>query len=425
MLDLKFIRENLDQVQAMLDARNNSLDLSAFPKADQRRREILVEVEQLKQERNSGSKQIGVLIKQGQDVTELKAQIGAIGEKIKALESELGEAEEALNSLVPFIPNMIRPEVPKGHSEEDNQEVSRWGEVPTFDFPVKDHVDLGTALGIFDFERATKVTGTRFTVLRGDAARLERALIQFMIDVHEEQGYFEVMPPFMVNGDSMFGTGQFPKMKEDVFKLEGMDYYLVPTAEVPVTNLHRDEILDPQQLPIQYQAFTPCFRSEAGAYGRDTRGLIRQHQFNKVELVWFTKPEASEACLEQLRQDAESILQKLKLPYRVMLLCSGDISFSAAKCYDLEVWLPGQNTYREISSCSNFWDFQARRAKIRTRNENGKPEFVHTLNGSGLAVGRTLLAILENYQQADGTVRVPEVLVPYMNGKTIIEKQRM
>ena len=295
------------------------------------------------------------------------------------------------------------------------------GEPAQFDFEARDHVDVGTALGIIDSETAVKITGARFALLRGDGARLERALINFMTDIHREQGYFEVMPPFIANDKSMYATGQFPKMKEDVFKLEGLEYYLIPTAEVPVTNIHRDEMLQEKQLPIRYQAYTPCFRSEAGSYGRDTRGLIRQHQFNKVELVKFVHPDSSGEALEQLKEDAAEILRRLELPYRVMALCSGDLSFSAARCYDLEVWLPGQNTYREISSCSNFKDFQARRARIRYKGEKGKG-FVHTLNGSGLAVGRTLVAILENYQQADGRVRVPDALKPYL-GQDYIDKQ--
>lgn len=425
MLDLKFIRENFTAVQTMLKDRNNPLDLKNFTELEQARRELLGQVEQLKQERNAGSKEVGAILKAGGDAAALKEHIASIGDSIRVLEEQLSQAETHLQDLLAIIPNMLRPEVPRGTSEADNLEVARVGQQPAFAFTPRDHVEIGQHLGILDFERAAKITGARFAVLCGAGARLERALIQFMLDVHEEQGYFEVLPPFIVNGDSMFGTGQFPKMVEDVFKLEGLDRYLVPTAEVPVTNLHRDEILEAEQLPLRYQAFTPCFRSEAGAYGRDTRGLIRQHQFNKVELVMFTRPEESEAQLEQLRGHAEEILKRLELPYRVMALCSGDISFSASKCYDLEVWLPGQNAYREISSCSNFWDFQARRARIRTRHpENGKTEWVHTLNGSGLAVGRTLIALLENGQQADGSVKLPPAIVPYMGGISLLEPRK-
>lgn len=422
MLDIKLLREDLAAVKQMLAARGNELDLSPFMELDQRRRSTIMEADALKSERKETSKQIGQMLKQGQDAEPVKARVAEIGEAIKKLDADLAQTEQQLNDMLTTIPNMLHPETPLGKGEEDNVLFKRWGEPRDFDFPVKDHVDLGTDLGLLDFETAAKVTGARFTLLRGDAARMERALINLMTDVHREQGYFEVLPPFIVNGDSMFGTGQFPKMKEDVFQLQGLDYYLIPTAEVPVTNLHRDQILKPAQLPIRYQAFTPCFRSEAGSYGKDTRGLIRQHQFNKVELVKFVDPDRSDEALEQLRDDAEEILRRLGLPYRVMTLCSGDISFAAAKCYDLEVWLPGQNRYREISSCSNFTDFQARRAKIRFR-DGKKTRFVHTLNGSGLAVGRTMVAIMENYQEADGRIRVPEALQPYLNGQTFIEKQ--
>lgn len=424
MLDLKFIRDHLDQVETMLTHRGGAMDLSDFRAKDSRRRELIAESDLLKSERKQTSKQIGQLIQQGQDVEPIKQRVAEISSRVKGLDSELAEVEADLSEMVTRIPNMLDPTTPIGRSEDDNVEVRRVGEPPQWSFEPLDHVDIGSRLGILDFETAAKITGSRFALLRGDGAKLERALIQFMIDVHTEQGYFEVLPPFVANGDSMFGTGQFPKMREDVFKLEGLDYYLIPTAEVPVTNIHRDEVLNHDDLPIKYQAFTPCFRSEAGAYGRDTRGLIRQHQFNKVEMVKFVHPDQSEAHLEQLTDHAEEILRRLGLAYRVMALCSGDISFAAAKCYDLEVWLPGQNKYREISSCSNFSDFQARRAKIRYKDpESGKNALVHTLNGSGLAIGRTLVAVLENYQQADGTVQVPRALVPYMNGQEQIKKQ--
>lgn len=424
MLDIKLLRDDMAAVEAMLEARANKLDLSKFKELDEKRRQLITESDQYKQERKTTSKQIGQLMKEGKDVEPIKARVSEIGERIKDLDSQLAETEEALHEILTWIPNMLDPTTPIGKGEDDNVEVDRWGVPPELDFPVKDHVDLGQDLGIMDFERAVKVTGARFCVLRGDGARLERALINFMTDVHMRQGYFEVLPPFMVNDKSMYGTGQFPKMREDCFKLEGFDYYLIPTAEVPVTNLHRDEILTENQLPINYQAFTPCFRSEAGSYGRDTRGLIRQHQFNKVELVKFTHPDHSTQEHEQLRKDAEEILQLLELPYRVMALCSGDISFSAAKCYDLEVWLPGQNTYREISSCSNFSDFQARRARIRFK-DGKKSRFVHTINGSGLAVGRTLVAVLENHQQPDGRILIPKALRPYLNDQEYIEKQKL
>lgn len=423
MLDTKILRENTDSVKKMLQARKNDLDLSGFERLDLQRRNLIQKSDELKNERKTTSKLIGQLMKAGDDVKQIRQRVTEIGEEIKALDAELKEVENGLFDLVSRIPNMLHPSVPIGTSEDDNVEVRQWGKPAVFDFEPKDHVDLGVQLRILDMETATKITGARFTILRGDGARLERALIHFMIDVHNEQGYFEVLPPFIVNGDSMFGTGQFPKMKEDVFKLEGLDYYLIPTAEVPVTNIHRDEILKASDLPVCYQAFTPCFRSEAGAHGKDTRGLIRQHQFNKVELVKFVHPSTSEQELESLLLDAEEILKRLELPYRVVQLCSADLSFSASKCYDIEVWLPGQARYREISSCSLFTDFQSRRAKIRFK-EDGKNSFVHTLNGSGLAVGRTLVAILENGQCQDGTIRIPEALQPYLGGQKVIEKQR-
>jgi len=422
MIDVNILRNDLDAVKKMLVDRKNGLDLSAFADLDARRRELIAKSDQLKSERKNTSKKIGMMIGKGEDTTEIKSQVAEMGEQVKAMEADLGQVEIQLTQLLATIPNMLDADTPVGRGEDDNLEIDKWGTPRVFDFPVKDHVDLGADLGILDFQTAAKITGARFALLRGDGAALERALINFMIDIHREQGYEEILPPFIVNGDSMYGTGQFPKMKEDVFKLEGLDYYLIPTAEVPVTNIHRDEILNGSHLPIYYQAYTPCFRSEAGAYGRDTRGLIRQHQFNKVEMVKFVSPETSGDELDKLRGDAEKILQLLELPYRVMTLCSADLSFSAAKCYDLEVWLPGQDKYREISSCSNFRDFQARRAKIRFK-AGKKKGFVHTINGSGLAIGRTLVAVLENHQQADGRIRIPEVLRPYMQNKEFIEKK--
>lgn len=424
MIDVKVLRKDPEAVKAMLAARGNDLDISKFEALDERRRALITESDALKNERKTTSKQIGQIMKEGGDPSEIKARVSQIGDQIKSLDAELAEVDQEFKDLLSWVPNLLDESTPIGKSESDNVECLKWGTPRVFDFEVKDHVDLGTDLAIMDFETAAKVTGARFCFLRGDGARLERALINFMIDMHQKQGYFEVLPPFMVNSDSMYGTGQFPKMKEDVFGLNGTDYYLIPTAEVPVTNIHRDEMLDGKSLPRYYQAFTPCFRSEAGSYGRDTRGLIRQHQFNKVEMVKFVKPETSNDELEKLRGDAEAILQALELPYRVVSLCSGDISFAASKCYDIEVWLPGQDTYREISSCSNFKDFQARRAMIRFK-EGKEKDYVHTLNGSGLAVGRTLVALLENHQQADGTIRIPEALRPYMNNQETIARQAL
>ncbi|MDJ0842086.1 MAG: serine--tRNA ligase [Acidobacteriota bacterium] len=421
MIDVNILRNDFDAVKKMLTDRGSSIDLTAFSDLDSKRRQLITDSDKLKSERKSTSKQIGMMIGKGEDPAEIKARVAKMGDRIKEMDSELAQTEEELNDLLAGIPNILHDTTPIGAGEDDNVEVDRWGTPRDFGFEIKDHVDLGTALNILDFETAAKLTGARFALLRGDGARLERALINFMIDVHTEQGYEEVLPPFIVNGDSMYGTGQFPKMKEDVFKLEGLNYYLIPTAEVPVTNIHRNEFIEEARLPVYYQAFTPCFRSEAGAHGRDTRGLIRQHQFNKVELVKFVHPEESDKELEKLRNDAEEILKRLELPYRVMALCSGDISFAAAKCYDLEVWLPGQGKYREISSCSNFRDFQARRARIRYKGGK-KKGLVHTLNGSGLAVGRTLVALLENHQQSDGSIQIPEALRPYMNGKETISK---
>ncbi|AZR74340.1 serine--tRNA ligase [Anoxybacter fermentans] len=418
MLDMKFVRENLDLVQEALKKRGKEAPLEEFKKLDKRRREILYEVEQLKAHRNKVSKQIGELKRAGKDASEVIEEMGKVSAKIKEMDAELKEIEPQMKKILLGIPNIPHETVPVGKDENDNVVLRTWGKPRKFEFEPKPHWELGENLGILDFERGGKVTGARFTFMKGLGARLERALINFMLDVHtNEHGYTEIFPPFLVNTDSLIGTGQLPKFAEDMFKVEGTDYYLIPTAEVPVTNLYREEILDGDKLPIYHVAYSACFRAEAGAAGRDTRGIIRQHQFNKVELVKFVKPEDSYSELEKLTENAEVILQKLGLPYRVVALCTGDLTFSSAKTYDLEVWLPSFNDYREISSCSNFEDFQARRAGIRFRREKGaKAEFVHTLNGSGLAIGRTVAAILENYQDEEGNVVIPEVLRPYMGG---------
>ncbi|AVX21342.1 MULTISPECIES: serine--tRNA ligase [Carboxydocella] len=422
MLDIKFIRQNPEIVEQALKNRGAAVSLQEFLQLDEQRRKLLVEVERLKNQRNTTSEEIGRLKKQGQDATELMAAMKEVGNRIKELDEQVAQIEARLEEIVLTIPNVPHSSVPVGADSNDNPVVRRWGEPRQFDFEPKPHWEIGEALGILDFERGGKVTGTRFTFLKGAGARLERALINFMLDLHtREHGYVEVFPPFLANSKSMTGTGQLPKFAEDMFAVSGTDYYLIPTAEVPVTNLYREEILDSSQLPIYHCAYSACFRAEAGAHGRDTRGLIRQHQFNKVELVKFTKPEDSYEELEKLVNNAERVLQLLGLPYQVVVLCTGDLGFSSAKTYDLEVWLPSYNTYREISSCSNFEDFQARRAGIRFRRDaKAKPEYVHTLNGSGLAVGRTLAAILENYQQEDGSVVIPEVLRPYMGGLEVI-----
>lgn len=417
MLDPKFLRDNLDEVERRLKSRGGEVELGTFRDLDNNRRELLSEAESLKAERN----QVSALIGKTKDKSQVQGEIARMKDvsvRIKELDEELRQVEDNLKDLLLTLPNLPDADCPIGASEEDNPEISKWGEPRQFDFKPKAHWDLGEDLDIIDFERATKIAGARFSLSKGAGARLERALINFMLDTHTaDDKYTEMLPPFMVNRDTMTGTGQLPKFEADLFHIDEPDYFLIPTAEVPVTNVYREEILDGAKLPICYTAYTPCFRKEAGAHGRDTRGLIRQHQFNKVELVKFTRPEDSEAELAKLLADAEGILQALKLPYRVVDLCTADIGFSAARTYDIEVWLPGQQAYREISSCSNFRDFQARRAGIRFRREQGaKPEFVHTLNGSGLAVGRTLVAILENYQQADGSVLIPEVLKPYMGG---------
>ena len=416
MLDMKFVRENPEAVLAGLQKRGSALTLDDFLALEKKRREVLTEVEALKSRRNTVSQEISRLKKAKEDAEALILEMRSVGEKISELDETVRQVEAELKEILLSIPNLPHASVPVGRDEADNPEVRRVGEVPSFSFEPKAHWDLGEDLGILDFERGAKVTGARFTFYRGLGARLERALINFMLDVHtREHGYTEFFPPFIANKESMTGTGQLPKFAEDMFKLEGLDYYLIPTAEVPITNLHRGEILDAKDLPKYYTAYSACFRAEAGSAGRDTRGIIRQHQFNKVEMVKFCLPENSYDELEKLVGNAERILQLLELPYRVITLCSGDIGFSSAKTYDLEVWLPSFNTYREISSCSNFEDFQARRADIKFRRDaKSKPEYVHTLNGSGLAIGRTVAAILENYQQADGSVVVPKVLRAFM-----------
>ncbi len=424
MLDLKYLRENLDEAERLLAKRGGALDLSAFRDLDRGRRDLLSESEALKAEKNRVSAVIGKTKDKSQVQGEI-ARMKEVSGRIKALDDELREVEEQLQQLLLTIPNLPHEQCPQGASDADNREVRRWGTVPVFDFEAKAHWDLGEGLGILDFETAAKLTGARFALYRGAGARLERALINFMLDLHTgAHKYVEILPPFMVNRDSMTGTGQLPKFEDDLFHLDEPDFFLIPTAEVPVTNIHREEILAGAQLPISYTAYTPCFRSEAGSYGRDTKGLIRQHQFNKVEMVKITAPETSFDELESMLKNAETILQRLELPYQVLTLCTGDLGFSATKTYDIEVWMPGQDKYREISSCSNCLDFQARRAGIRFKRENAKrPEFCHTLNGSGLAVGRTFAAILENYQQADGTVKIPEALIPYMGGQTTIKNE--
>ena len=418
MLDLRFIRANLDAVKQMLKNRRNDLDISIFESIDRKRREILPALETLRHRKNEVSQEIAHMKKQRQDASGLIAEMKNVSVKIKEMETALSQVDEDLMPFLMVIPNIPHDTVPVGASSEDNPVVRSWGALPEISFDALPHWDLGENLGILDFAAASKLAGSRFALYRGAGALLERALIFFMLDIHtREHGYTEVLPPFMVNSASMTGTGQLPKFKEDLFKIEGWDLFLIPTAEVPVTNIHRDEVLAEESLPIHYVAYTPCFRSEAGSYGKDTRGLIRQHQFNKVELVKFCRPEDSYRELEDLTRNAETILQRLELPYRVVALCTGDLGFASAKTYDLEVWLPGQKLYREISSCSNFEDFQARRAGIRFKRKGASgTELVHTLNGSGLAVGRTLVAVLENYQQKDGTVRIPRALQSYMGG---------
>jgi len=423
MLDLKFIRSNLDGVKEMIENRGYDLDISVFESIDSKRRELLPALEGLRHQRNRVSQEIAEMKKNGEDASHLIEEMKKVSTEIKAKDSELSGIEEELTPFLMVVPNMPDESVVIGTDEKDNPLVRTWGQQREMDFDPLPHWDIGEGLGILDFARAAKIAGSRFALYRGPGAMLERALINFMLDIHtKEHGYTEVLPPFMVNAASMTGTGQLPKFKEDLFKVNDWDLYLIPTAEVPVTNIHRDEILQEESLPIYYVAYTPCFRSEAGSYGKDTRGLIRQHQFNKVELVKFSRPGDSYDELESLTENAEEILKRLELPYRVVSLCTGDLGFSAAKTYDLEVWLPGQNLFREISSCSNFVDFQARRANIRFKRKGASgTELVHTLNGSGLAVGRTLVAILENYQQKDGRVAIPETLQPYMGGMEFIK----
>jgi seryl-tRNA synthetase len=427
MLDLNYVRDNLEHVRAALDARGfPSAALDDFARLDDERRRAISESDRLNAERNAASREIGALMKAGQraEADARRAAVGELKERISALDRARDDAEARMRELLSTIPNVPAASVPVGADETANTEVRRWGSAPRFDFEPQDHVDLGTRLGILDLERAAKIASARFAILKGAGARLERALINFMLDVHTvEHGYEETLPPFIVNANSLFGTAQLPKFEADLFKLtDERGLYLIPTAEVPVTNIYREEMLDEAQLPQKFVAYTPCFRSEAGSYGRDTRGVIRQHQFDKVELVKLARPEDSDAELESLTRDAETILQKLGLHYRTVTLSTGDMGFASAKTYDIEVWLPSQNTFREISSCSNFESFQARRAQIRFRRAaGGKPEYVHTLNGSGLAVGRTWLAILENYQQADGSVVIPEILRSYMGGMEKIE----
>ena len=426
MLDVKFIRQNADFVRRKMEERGQSVYLDRFTSLDAKRRELLQEVESLRSERNKVSKNIGEKKKAREDVSGLMSRMSWVSARIKELDESLKQTEEKLNSVLLTIPNIPHESVLSGTCSEDNPVVRQWGEKPAFTFAPRPHWEIGESLGILDFSRGAKITGARFTLYRGMGAMLERALINFMVDLHtSEHHYTEIMPPLLVNRESMTGTGQLPKFAEDLFKIEGMDYFLIPTAEVPVTNIHRNEILEERELPLYYAAWSACFRAEAGSYGKDTRGLIRQHQFNKVELVKFTRPETSYDELEKLTADAEEILKRLNIHFRTVSLCTGDLGFSSAKTYDIEAWLPGQDAYREISSCSNFEAFQSRRASIRFRRaESGKVEFVHTLNGSGLAVGRTLAALLENYQQADGSVIIPDALRPYMKGIDMISPAR-
>ena len=423
MLEIKFVRENLSKVQQSLENRGMAVEMADFEKLDTRRREVLAEIENLRHRRNVVSEQIADLKRRQEATDSLVTDMREVSGRIKELDGSLSEIENDVNAFLMDIPNIPHSSVPFGKDSEDNPVVKQVGDIPKFEFEPRAHWDIGRDLGILDFERAAKITGARFPLYIGAGSKLERALINFMLDIHTaEHNYVEILPPFIVNRQSMTHTGQLPKFEEDLFKLEGWDYFLVPTAEVPVTNIHQGEVLDEEQLPIFYTAFTPCFRSEAGSYGKDTRGLIRQHQFNKVELVKFTLPETSYTELENLLNDAETILKRLKLPYQVVNLCTGDLGFSSAKTYDIEVWMPAQGVFREISSCSNFESFQARRANIRFRRKGKKgTELVHTLNGSGLAVGRTVAAILENYQQMDGSVVVPESLRPYLGGLESIQ----
>ena len=418
MLDIKYLRQNIDFVAGKLRERGQEIHLEGFIALDEKRRDMIREVEALRGERNNVSKMIGERKKNRQDATEIIERMGEVSNRIKELDESQKQVDEEIRQILMTLPNVPHESVVCGKGAEDNPVIRVWGEKPHFSFTPRPHWEIGEGLNILDFARGAKITGARFTLYRGLGARLERAIVNLMLDLHTGvHGYTEVLTPFMVNRESMTGTGQLPKFEEDLFRIDKVDYFLIPTAEVPVTNIHRDEILREKELPITYVAYSPCFRAEAGSYGKDTRGLIRQHQFNKVELVKFTCPESSYEELEKLTENAEEVLKRLNIPYRVVSLCSADLGFSSAKTYDIEAWLPGQDAYREISSCSNFEDFQARRASIRfRREEGGKVEFVHTLNGSGLAVGRTLVAVLENYQQADGSVVIPEALRPYMGG---------
>lgn len=424
MLDVKLLRENLGEVKKRLADRQLDLSFDAWAESDQRQRALKAKIESLKARKNQASEEIARLKREKQPIDPVLQEMKQVAQQIEQLEGELKKTEEEIGPFLLRLPNLPHSSVPVGKDERDNQEVRRWGAPPPFSFKPKPHWEVGEALDILDFERGAKITGARFTLYKGAGARLERALINFMLDLHtREHGYQEVLPPFIVNRESMTGTGQLPKFEEDLFRLKDEDYFLIPTAEVPVTNIYRGEILAEAQLPISYVAYTPCFRREAGSYGKDTRGLIRQHQFNKVELVKFAKPETSYDHLERLLKDAEAVLQRLGLSYRVMALSTGDMGFAAAKTYDIEVWIPSQQMHREISSCGNFEAFQARRAEIRYRTAGGKVQYVHTLNGSGLAVGRTLVAILENYQQEDGSIVIPEALRPYMDGVEKIVKR--
>jgi seryl-tRNA synthetase len=425
MLDPKLLRNDIDTVAQALQKRHYTLDVAAINRLEEQRRAVQIKTEQLQAERNQRSKLIGQAKAAGQDIEPLKAEVNKLGEELDQAKIHLADIQEKFDAILMALPNIPDTSVPEGKDENDNVEIRRWGTPKQFSFAVKDHVDLGGKKGELDFELATKITGARFSVLQGEIARMHRALIQFMLDTHiHEHDYTEIYTPYIVNSDSLRGTGQLPKFEQDLFRLNTENpFYLIPTAEVPVTNLARDTITESKKMPVKYVCHTPCFRSEAGSYGKDTRGMIRQHQFEKVELVQFVKPSDSAQAHEELTRHAETILQKLDLPYRTIVLCGGDMGFSSAKTYDIEVWLPGQNKYREISSCSNFGDFQARRMQARWRNpETGKPELLHTLNGSGLAVGRTLVAIMENYQNADGSITVPEALRNYMSGKSIINQ---
>ena len=424
MLDQKILRTDIDAVAKQLAKHGYELDINKFNELEAQRKDLSVKTQDLQNERNTKSKGIGKAKANGEDIAPLLAEVSTLGDDLDAAKKQLDEVQADIHQIMMGMPNILHESVPEGKSEDDNIEIRKWGEPAALDFEAKDHVELGAPNDWLDFETAAKLTGSRFVVMRGDMARMHRALIQFMLDLHTaEHGYEEVYVPFLVNADSLRGTGQLPKFEEDLFAVKGeSEYYLIPTAEVPITNMVRGEIVDAKDMPVKYTAHTPCFRSEAGSYGRDTRGMIRQHQFEKVEMVQLVKPEDSWAALDEITGHAEAILQKLKLPYRVLTLCAGDTGFSSAKTFDLEVWLPGQQAYREISSVSNFQDFQARRMSARWRNpETGKPELLHTLNGSGLAIGRTLVAVLENYQQADGSIQVPEVLQSYMGGISVLK----